>query len=63
MTDTKRYFLCGDLYDRAKSEGASPVRLARLKAWESHLAECAREAQRHPFTIADLFAAFNKSLS
>jgi hypothetical protein len=63
MTEAKRYFLCADLYDRAKSEGASPKRLKRLKAWEQHLAEDARRAMSSPWTVADLFATLKHSLS
>jgi hypothetical protein len=63
MTPTARYFKCCDLRDRAQSEGASPERIARLKAWEQHLAQEAREAMRTPFTIADLFAAIKPALS
>lgn len=63
MTEVKRYFLCGDLVDRAKAEGAKPARIARLKAWEKHLGEAARAEMRTPFTIADLFAGMAKSFN
>ena len=60
-SETHRYFLIGDLHDRAKAEGASPKRLARLKAMELHQAKDAREAMRTPFTIADLFATIKNA--
>lgn len=61
MTDTKRYFLCADLLDRARHEGSNAGRIARLEAWTEHLAEQARQAMRTPFTIDDLFKAFKLS--
>lgn len=63
MTDTARYFKCAELHDIAKAEGARPERLRRLKAWEAHLAQAARDAMRTPFTVADLFATFKNALS
>lgn len=62
-SETHRYFLCADLVDRAKREGASPARMERLRAWEKHLAEDARRAMRSPFTVADLFATLKHSQS
>lgn len=60
MNETHRYFRICDLHNNAKHSGAKPERLERLKALEEHQAEAARQAMRTPFTIADLFAAFNK---
>ena len=44
-TATQRYFRCCDLLDEAEHNGASPKRIARLRAWVAKLVEEAGQEQ------------------
>lgn len=44
-TATQRYFRACDLLDEAEHNGASPKRIARLKAWVAKLVEEAGQEQ------------------